>query len=50
LTQDIKAELAHHFTHKLPKPKGNRMLIIGARIGAMIKLMAPYCSHIDAIA
>lgn len=50
MTEDVKAELAHHFTHKLPKPTGNRLLIIGAKIGTMIRLMEPYCDHIDAIA
>lgn len=46
----MKAELAHHLTQKLPKPKGNKMLLIGAKIGILGRLMQPYCDHIDMIA
>ena len=49
MTEDVKAELTHHFTHKLPKPSGNRLLIIGPKVGTMIRLMEPYCDHIDAV-
>ena len=47
--EDVQAQLCEHFTVKLPKAHGNRVLIIGAKVGNMIKLLQPYCSHIDAI-
>lgn len=50
MTEDVRAELAQHFTSKLPKSHGNRLLIIGAKVGVMGRLLEPYCSHIDMIA
>lgn len=44
MTEDVKAELAHHFTSKLPKPKGNKLLLIGPKIGTTARLMEPHCS------
>ncbi len=49
LTEDIKAELSHHFTSKLPKASNNKMLLIGSKVGITARLMEPYCSQIDIV-
>lgn len=36
LSADVKAKLSSNITSKLPKPEGNKTLIIGAKVGATI--------------
>jgi hypothetical protein len=50
MTSDVKAQLAQHFTAKLPKPHGNRLLIIGTKVGTPAKMMEPHCSEIHVVA
>ena len=49
LNADIKASLAGHLTSKLPKAQGNRILIIGGRVGTTTELLLPYSSRIDVV-
>jgi hypothetical protein len=50
LTEDTKAKLSHYFTAKLLKSHGNRLLIIGSKVGVFARLMEPHCSEIHLVA
>jgi hypothetical protein len=39
-----------HLTSKLPKAHGNKLLLIGPKVGIVAKLLEPLCSQIDIIA